>query len=114
MAVTYSTPGAPVRITLSGTPDVATQVSFSDRVRVVEVRFLDASNAPLTGKVARTGTDNAAIVATSAFVASGATKRVIVSSGRSRAEVLGGFSLYLASVTASAVVEVTGLVSEHA
>jgi hypothetical protein len=107
VATTYSTPDAPVRVTLSATPDNATRFDFEDHIRRVEVQFLDASNNALAGKVARTGTDNAAISASYIFVPAG-TKEEIVITGRDRTVVLGGFSLYIASPTASAIAEVTG------
>lgn len=113
MAVTYSTPGVPDRITLSATPDAVTRVDFTDKIRAVEVQFLASDGSALAGKVARTGTDNTAIASDYVLVGAGVRYRLPVS-GRSRVEVLGGFSLYLGSATASAIVEVVGLTSEHA
>lgn len=113
MAVTYSTPGIADRITLSATPDQVTRVDFTDKIRAVEVQFLASDNSALAGKVARTGTDGQAIASDYVFVGSGVRYRLPVS-GRSRLEVMGGFSLYIGSATASAIVEVVGLTSELA
>ena len=102
---TASDLGTPKRITLSGTPNEATEIVFDERVRSVDVAFYNGSNDGVDGKIATTGTDGAAIGA--AFLTAPADQRRTVTMARIGRK-LGGFSLFVASATASAIAEVIG------
>lgn len=89
------------RITLSGTPDNVTQVTVPSWAKKVSVQFI--TNA---GKISHTGTDAAAIGSDYITIAADTLAEVSISNREHDASNYGGFSLYLASGTASTVAEV--------
>jgi hypothetical protein len=91
------------RATLSATPDVALQVDIAPSVRRVEVRFFDAGGSFVPGKLALLGTDGAAVNAAHMTIGEGELYSIVAGG-------VGG-SVFVASPTASAVVEIAAWVS---
>lgn len=87
------------RITLSGTPNVATQIIIPATASMATVRFEGAS-----GKLAFGGTDNAAVVADYIAVSADATHQFSLGDGVATSKGVGSF--FLASASASTVVSV--------
>lgn len=103
MAVTFASPDADDRITLSATPDEVTAVTFDQNTRTYTIIGRDAAGTSgASVKVAQTGTDGAAIGTDYITVDGGA--RIEISRGKDRK--LGGATVYIASSTASAIVEI--------
>lgn len=91
-----------VKAQLSATPLVATRFDF-DRAVTIEIRFFLSDDVTITqGRFATTGTDNAAIGANVTRILAGELYVYQVPEGRQA----GPFSLFLASASASAYVDV--------
>lgn len=104
MAVTFLTGSQQDRIVVSGTPDVTTQVTFHQNTRTVFLKGFDAAGtSPALCKYALVGVDDAAIESNFSTVPAGATAEVRIAN---RGRVLGGKSLYIASLTISGTIEV--------
>lgn len=101
MAVTLATLGTAKRITLSATPNVATEVNMPAFANVVEVQFIAND-----GKVAESGTDNAALGSDFTTLQSDTLYRIEL---LPKAGVTTAQKRYLASATGSTVVEVRAL-----
>lgn len=101
MAVTLATLGTSKRITLSATPNVATEVNMPAFANVVEVQFITND-----GKVAESGTDNAALGSDFTTLQSDTLYRIEL---LPKAGVTTAQKRYLASATGSTVVEVRAL-----
>ena len=96
---------APVRITLSATPGNLTRVDLPKGARVVWVQFFDAAGTtPAAGKLAKTGTDAAAIGTAFFTVGVGAAFPMSIPIGKAGTSEY--TSIYLASAIVSAIVEV--------
>lgn len=101
MAATVSV-GSTQKVTLSATPDVATRLDVANGVRAVEIRFYDAAgSAYVVGKLAATGADGQAVSASHLRIGAGELYERPIPYG-------GGSVLYVASATASAIVEIAG------
>jgi len=93
------------RVTVSATPDVATEVILHKDVRTVSIEGYDAAGTVTAAcKLALTGTDNTAIGSDFKTIDAGALLRHAVS-GRGRN--LAGTSIFVASAVAGAIIEVT-------
>ena len=102
MAVTISTALTPTRTTLSATPDVATKFTLPRNARRIIVQFI--TNA---GKIAWTGTDAVAIGSSYLTVVSNTPYVFTIGGGMGNRKIdETATAIYLASGTASTVVEI--------
>jgi hypothetical protein len=103
MAVAIA-PGQIKRFALSANANTATEITYSARVRRIKVHFVKPNNDhDQDGKVALTGTDNAAIVADHLTVHGDEHFDHVLAPGRALSQ---PGSIFAASATASAIVEV--------